>query len=709
MPEYVSVKDLTIIDNLTSDDERAALSAKQGKVLNGKINAAIGSGSGPVTPQPQNYMVNSMSGDETDKAPTVHAIKREFNTKVDLVGGKVPLSLLPDIQNTNANITLLGGKGIVVSKDDNTYIISRAPSKTDVINKLKDGKKVKLTSSLKYKDICYCDDLGIFIAVAEDSNKVAKSSNGKDWAEVTLPEALKYSSVCYSSKIGKICIVAKDSDKVVVSSDGVSFMAQTLPKKLDYVDVVAGDNVSTTGMFVVLSTSTSMMASTDGISWIEKTISAPVNGGTWNAITYNDKSKQLVVVGDKGAILMSKKIEDTSSIIFDDKKLDSNDVNLSDVCYSRSLDKYCAVVSNGSNKTYVYDCMSANNITKWKEVTLSSSSNWVKVRYIPFYKCFFAISGSENKGAVSLDGDTWEGINLPDIGVSTVKYSSIACSSKLGCVCMSINGADKFVVVGIDVPFVWSTIRWEEHTLPSNTSWSSICWSPELRLFCTVAYGNNKAATSPDGITWIERTLPSSTYWQSICWSPELRLFCAIANSSNKAATSPDGITWTQRTLPSNVDWRSICWSSELQLFCTIAQSSNKAATSSDGITWTQRTLPSSDGWFSVCWSSELRLFCAVTSGNSNKVATSPNGITWIERTLPSSAFWYSICWSPELQLFCTIAQSSNKAATSPDGITWTQRTLPSNSYWFSICWSSELRLFCAIDNSNKALFGIPE
>ena len=662
MAEYVEVKQLTIIDNLTSNDENAALSAKQGKILNGKIDTAIGSGSGPVTPQPQNYMVNSMSGDETDKAPTVHAIKREFNTKVDLVGGKVPLSLLPDIQNTNANITLLGGKGIVVSKDDDTYIISRAPSKTDVINKLKDGKKVKLTSSLKYKDICYCDDLGIFIAVAEDSNKVAKSSNGKDWAEVVLPETLKYSAVCYSSKIGKICIVAKDSDKVVVSSDGVSFMAQTLPKKLDYVDVVAGDNVSTTGMFVVLSTSTSMMASTDGISWIEKTISAPVNGGTWNAITYNDKSKQLVVVGDKGAILMSKKIEDTSSIIFDDKKLDSNDVNLSDVYYSRSLDKYCAVVSNGSNKAYVYDCMGANDTTKWKEVTLSSSSNWVKVRYIPFYKCFFAISGSENKGAVSLDGDTWEGINLPDIGTSGVKYSSIACSSKLGCVCMSINGADKFVVVGIDVSFVWSIIRWEEHTLPNSARWNSICWSPELRLFCAIAYDSNKAATSPNGITWTERTLPSSARWNSICWSPELRLFCTVVYNSNKAATSPNGITWTERTLPSSVRWYSICWSPELRLFCAVAVNSTKAVTSPDGITWTERTLPNDTLWHSICWSPELRLFCAVAV-NSTKAATSPDGITWTERTLSSNTSWQSICWSPELRLFCAIAYDSNKVA----------------------------------------------
>ena len=642
-----------------------------------------------------------MAGDEIDKAPSVHIVKEALNNKADLVAGKIPLNQLPEI-SVPVLLKVVGGEGIVVDKSNDTYTVSAAPSKTDVINKLKDGKKVTLTSSLKYKDICYCNELGVFVAVAEDSNKVAKSSNGKDWTEVVLPETLKYSAVCYSSKIGKICIVAKDSDKVLVSSDGVSFVAHTLPKKLDYVDVVACDNIGSTGMFAILSSTTSMMVSTNSIDWIEKTITAPVNSGTWNAITYSDKSKQLVIVGDKGAILMSKKIEDVGTIVFDDKKLDSNAVNLSDVCYSRSLNKYCAVVSNNSNKTYVYDCKGANDTTKWKEVTLSSSSNWVKVRYIPFYKCFFAISGSENKGAVSLDGDTWESINLPDIGVSTAKYSGIACSSKLGCVCMSINGIDKFVVVGIDVPFVESTIRWEIHTLPSRTNLSDIYWSPELRLFCAVVYSSNKAMTSSDGITWTERTLLNSdNNWHGLCWSPELRLFCAVAWNTNKTATSPDGIIWTERTLPSTAHWYSICWSPELRLFCTVANNSNKAATSPDGITWTERTLPSTAHWYSVCWSPELRLFCA-TGENSNKAATSPDGITWTERTLPSSANWRSICWSPKLRLFCAVARETNKAVTSPDGITWTERTLSSSSSWQNICWSPELQLFCAIATTDK-------
>ena len=98
---------------------------------------------------------------------------------------------------------------------------------------------------------------------------------------------------------------------------------------------------------------------------------------------------------------------------------------------------------------------------------------------------------------------------------------------------------------------VWNlTAKWTQRTLPSSKNWQSICWSPELRLFCAMAQSSNTAATSPDGITWTERTLPVSQYWTDICWSPELGLFCAMASGSNKIAISSNGISWTQKTLP---------------------------------------------------------------------------------------------------------------------------------------------------------------
>ncbi|GAH38474.1 unnamed protein product, partial [marine sediment metagenome] len=157
---------------------------------------------------------------------------------------------------------------------------------------------------------------------------------------------------------------------------------------------------------------------------------------------------------------------------------------------------------------------------------------------------------------------------------------------------------------------------------------------------------------------WTIRTSAADNKWQSVCWSPELSLFCAVASSGtgNRVMTSPDGITWTIRTSAADNGWRAVCWSPELSLFCAVASSGtgNRVMTSPDGINWTIRTSAADNNWRSVCWSPELSLFCAVAyTGTGNRVMTSPDGITWTIRTSAADNNWQSVCWSPELSLFC--------------------------------------------------------
>jgi len=234
-------------------------------------------------------------------------------------------------------------------------------------------------------------------------------------------------------------------------------------------------------------------------------------------------------------------------------------------------------------------------------------------------------------------------------------------------------------------------------------SWTSVCWSPELGIFCAVAASGtgNRAMTSTDGTTWKLRETPADNDWYSICWSQELSLFCAVASSGagNRVMTSPDGITWTLRTSPSDNSWKSVCWSPGRDLFCAVSVGSDVVMTSPDGITWTLHTLPITSSLYSICWAESLGIFCAVSySGTGNRVMTSPDGTTWTVRTSPADYVWASICWSPELSLFCAVASSGtgDRVMTSPNGVTWTLRTSAADNSWVSVCWSSEFNLFCA-------------
>jgi len=136
-------------------------------------------------------------------------------------------------------------------------------------------------------------------------------------------------------------------------------------------------------------------------------------------------------------------------------------------------------------------------------------------------------------------------------------------------------------------------ITWTLQTSAADNSWQSVCWSPELGLFCAVSgnisvFETNLVMTSSNGIDWTSAVLPteSLTRWQTVCWSPELGLFCAGSSISlgDTIATSPNGIDWTMATNSDyNVNLSCICWSSELGIF---------AATSFQTMNWMMISTP---------------------------------------------------------------------------------------------------------------------
>ena len=241
-------------------------------------------------------------------------------------------------------------------------------------------------------------------------------------------------------------------------------------------------------------------------------------------------------------------------------------------------------------------------------------------------------------------------------------------------------------------------ITWTQRATPEDNAWRSVCWSPELTLFCAIAGdGTNRVMTSPDGITWTVRSASSVSEWTWVCWSPELELFCAVAwANTNRVMTSPDGTTWTSQTAAEQNQWRSVVWSPELGLFCAVADSgTNRAMTSLDGITWTARLIAEDGTWYSVTWSPELGVFCAVAVADVNRIVTSPDGISWTSVAIPESNTWASVCWSPKLGIFCAVATTgTNKIMTS-------QQELDN---YPTLCWFFEQRLFFAAtpDEPNK-------
>lgn len=284
-------------------------------------------------------------------------------------------------------------------------------------------------------------------------------------------------------------------------------------------------------------------------------------------------------------------------------------------------------------------------------------------------------------------------------------------------------------------------------------SYFSVCWSPDLNLFCAVGQ-SGAVITSPDGLIWTGRTAAEANDWECVCWSPQQALFVAVSlNGTNQVMTSPNGTTWTARAESEANLWVGVCWAAELSLFVAVAASgTHRVMTSPDGITWTNRTAASADAWVRVAWSPSLSLLVAVanTSGTAS-VMTSPDGTTWTSRshstfkpwdvvwaeslglfvvagddqfmtssngtswTLSSfsntARTWNGITYAPEVgQLIATARETSitDAVAMSPDGVSWNVQSVPSSGgSWQSVTWSPELGIFVAVSGSVGPTFPV--
>lgn len=294
--------------------------------------------------------------------------------------------------------------------------------------------------------------------------------------------------------------------------------------------------------------------------------------------------------------------------------------------------------------------------------------------------------------------DSWSAINT---GMPDSFWISICWSPELYLFCaVAVISSEYSIATSID------GLTWNPIASHSGEQWNSVCWSSDLKLFCAV--GVDEIMTSPDGVTWTLVTAPGSGQWSSVCYSPDISLFCAVSSdNASGVMTSPDGVTWTLRTAAASKLWISVCWAPSLTLFCAVASSGTvtDVMTSPDGVNWTSRNAALSREWNSVCWSPDLAtpLFCAVASGISGVgVMTSPDGVNWTSRVPASADTWRSVCWAKNLTLFIAVAgASATSVMTSPDGVNWTSQGSASIiANWMSVCWSEELRLLVAVSDT---------
>lgn len=566
------------------------------------------------------------------------------------------------------------------------------------------------TADYFWTSVCWAPELSLFCAVAASGtgNQVMTSPDGVTWTSRTTPTpSIAWRSVCWAPELSLFCAVGQ-SNGVMTSPDGIIWTQRTGATNGWFSVCWAPELMLFCAVSFQSGTGDCVMTSPDGITWTSRATA----DYDWHSVCWAPELSIFCAVPRNGVNVV---MTSPDGIAWTTRTAGSSD-GWAGVCWAPELSVFCAVAISGSTSRVMTSAIGMPNSQSTVKALPSQVSVDTQGRVgiantspqhaldvsgnLRITNGSLIATGTRNTlGNLVVDSAsaTMGGHLVPsldsgyDLGSSNARWRNMYLSGQ------TLNAGDSITVnktLTYSYDHTWTTRSGGE-----GGNWYSICWAPELRLFCAVANGGtNRVITSPDGITWTTRACASNN-WHGVCWSPELGLFCAVANSGvgNRVMTSSDGITWTTRTSAADIAWIGVCWSPGLSLFCAVANSGsgNRAMTSPDGITWTTRSTADKN-WHGVCWSPELRIFCAVSYGTGNLVMTSPDGIAWTTQTSGGSASeWRSVCWAAELGVFCAVANTGTaRIMTSQNGITWTSRSSDLGVY--SVCWAPELSLFCS-------------
>jgi hypothetical protein len=271
-----------------------------------------------------------------------------------------------------------------------------------------------------------------------------------------------------------------------------------------------------------------------------------------------------------------------------------------------------------------------------------------------------------------------------------------------------------------------------QSSVPSN-NWSSIAYSPSLKVFLAVA--NNTSGTvlirSTDGITWTNLSSPSSgNAFIDILWIEDAKVFVTFtytAGNSNISicVSSNSGTSWTLIGLGIGSRITDIDYIKETALFvCTgrdtsltnnqiywIPNSNSVYTAGNMSYTNTTTSMSINKLVYSVLWGYYYALEWNSTGSTTVRIEYSAN-ITWSGATvttisgLPRAKIFRCLCEGFEIGTMIAVATDTGGSTGSilytTNGTSWAQATASSSASWFKAVWVPELGIFVVISSDSS-------
>ena len=287
----------------------------------------------------------------------------------------------------------------------------------------KDGRWTETTnglSSRSWYSICYGNDK--YVAVANDSNTFAYSTDGINWTETSNGLSRRnWQSICYGND--KFVAVANDSNTFAYSEDGINWTETSNglgSRPWSFVGYGNGKFIAVSGN--TYTPSNYFAYSTDGINWTET--SNGLSGTSWSSVCYG---KDKFVAVNRNSSIFARSTDGISWTEFNNGLTNKDWVS---ICYGNT--RY-VVISFNSN-TFAYSTDGIN----WTETTNGlSSKDWLSICYGNGKYGVISYNTSRTF-AYSIDGINWtettNGLNQSNwrgICYGKDKFITVAWSSKV--------------------------------------------------------------------------------------------------------------------------------------------------------------------------------------------------------------------------------------------------------------------------------------
>lgn len=291
--------------------------------------------------------------------------------------------------------------------------------------------------------------------------------------------------------------------------------------------------------------------SSQGFTGYVITAATSASASIWQSIAWSPTLAMFAAVSSSGTIMTS------SDAITWATRTSPSARQWRSVAWSPSLGMFAAVAYDG---TAAQQIATSTNGTTWVAQTAPSAQQWTSITWSPELGMFAAVSRDgtlSTQVMTSTNGTSWS----IQTAAWTSQWQSITWSPTLGLfVAVAENGTGTQQIMKSANGTLWTLAT----TAASNQVWTCVTWVPAWGLFVAMAAGASGAQTvmvSSNGANWAHQGTATSLTYVSLVWSSVFGILYAAAGT--KIMATYDGLTWFEFETPTVRNWRGAVWSPE--------------------------------------------------------------------------------------------------------------------------------------------------